>query len=215
MFDRLPDAATESETVPRAREHAHHLYAAYDGLFDVPPTTLSDQQASELVAMAGIYDLDTDRSHAEVWDDLRTVLTRTTPREVETFDPAPSAEPMTILLVEDDTETAADLTEALIEAGHNVVGPFHRAEAAEAAVGLHAIDVALLDINLSGDMDGVTLARSLKDRWGLTIVFLSGDVAAAARHAELAATVVLKPYSVRDVLASLTFLQARAGGVPG
>ena len=108
-----------------------------------------------------------------------------------------------VMVVEDDPDMAADLTALLIEAGHDVVGPFHSAEMAEAAGGLHAIDVALLDINLSGSMDGGALARSLVARWGLKVVFLSGDVTAAAGHADVAKAMVIKPYRGADVLAAI------------
>ncbi len=90
-----------------------------------------------------------------------------------------------------------------LEAGHGVVGPFQSAEEAEAAAGLHAIDVALLDINLSGAGDGGTLGRSLKARWGLKIIFLSGDVTAAASHADIAEAMIIKPYRGADVLGAL------------
>ena len=213
MFDRQPDAApqtaqTASENTPTARESAQRLRAAYDRLLDAPDTVLSETEASELTAMAGIYDLQTDRPHAETWSELRAVLAKSAPQEDAEVIPAEALDPMTVLVVEDDPETAADLTEALTDAGHSVVGPFHIAEAAEAAAALHQIDVALLDINLSGETDGVTLAQSLKDRWGLPILFLSGDVTAAARHADLAEAMVLKPYSGRDVLAALAHFQA-------
>jgi CheY-like chemotaxis protein len=115
---------------------------------------------------------------------------------------------MTILLVEDDPSAAADLAEVLDEAGHGVVGPFHNAESAEAAAALHAIDVALLDINLSGTTTGIELARRLKTRWDISVLFISGDATAARRHAHLADALVLKPYTGRQVLKAL-------GGVTG
>jgi CheY-like chemotaxis protein len=220
MFDRQPDAVTASTVpasvdtaandTPTARESAARLCAAYDRLLDAsdPDVALDETEASELIAMAGIYDLETDRPHAEVWAELRAVLDKSAPQEDSAVTPAEALEPMTVLVVEDDPETAADLTEALTDAGHSVVGPFHAAEAAEAAAALHRIDVALLDINLSGDTDGVALARSLKDRWGLPVLFLSGDVTATARHADLAEAIVLKPYAGRDVLAALAHFQA-------
>ena len=101
----------------------------------------------------------------------------------------------------------AHLTEALDAAGHRVVGPFHSAEAAEAATALHSIDLALLDINLSGEATGVDLARKLKSRWGMPVIFLSGDVTAAAHNAELAAAMVIKPYTGRDVLDAIARLE--------
>ena len=111
-----------------------------------------------------------------------------------------------ILLVEDDAEAAAALTEALDAAGHRVVGPFHSAEAAEAATALHPIDAALLDINLSGEMTGVELAEVLTARWDVRVIFISGDVSAAARHADLAEALVLKPYNGAQILEAVARL---------
>ena len=204
MTDRpLDDLRQDGRTASR---DSQALFAAYDRLLDTPGEVLEPRQASELTALAGVYDLDIDRSQAEIWSDLRSLITKSSPAMAE---PSQAIEPMTILVVEDDPETAADLTEALTDAGHSVVGPFHAAGPAEAAAALHSIDVALLDINLSGEIDGTTLARSLKDKWGLPIIFLSGDVTAIARHADLAEALVLKPYSAADVIDALGHLQAQ------
>ena len=46
----------------------------------------------------------------------------------------------------------------------------------------------------------MALARSLKDSWGVPVIFLTGNVAAAAANARLATALVLKPYGRRDVI---------------
>ena len=198
MFDGTRKAMLD-EGVELAR-----LRALYDGLLEPSPAEISDEARIDLDAMARIFDLDADRSAAEVWRDLRAVLTRqAAPRHAGDEGPAPTAPPLTIMVVEDDPVTAADLVDVLVEAGHGVVGPFSDPAAAVTAAGLHGIDLALVDINLIGDGDGVGLARALKDTWGVPVMFLSGDVAAAARHARLATALVLKPYGRRDVLAAI------------
>lgn len=191
---------------PVADTDVARLCALYDGLLARPDAVISAEAEAELGALAKIFDLDADRPAAELWPDLRAVLVRQSP--AERTEAAAGSERFTVLLVEDDAEAAAALTETLDEAGHRVVGPFHNAEAAEAATALHAIDVALLDINLSGPASGVDLARSLKTRWGVPVIFLSGDVTAAAQNAEMAAAMVIKPYTGRDVLDALARLAA-------
>ena len=210
MFDRLPHPDIAKADAGEAVERLCNLY---DGLIaDLHNESLSEAAAAELLAMARIYDLDTDRADAEVWRDLRLVLVRQTPVPA-TASGEPTVgdefEPLTLLLVEDDPETAADLMVVLTEAGYSVVGPFHHAEAAEAAVALHAVDLALMDINLSGETDGIELARTLKGRWGLPVLFLSGDVTAAAKNADLAEALVLKPYTGRQVLDAIARVTAR------
>ena len=198
MFDGNADATVGAD------DNVARLCALYDGLLEQSDATISAEAETELKALAKIFDLDADRPAAELWPYVRAVLVRQVPAEAPAV--APQAEALTVLLVEDDAEAAVALTEALDAAGHRVVGPFHSAEAAEAATALHPIDVALLDINLSGEATGVDLARSLKARWGVPVIFLSGDVSAAAANAELAAAMVIKPYTGRDVLDAIARL---------
>ena len=166
-----------------ANTDAARLCALYDGLLQAGGA-VSPEAERELRALAKIFDLDAERPAAELWPYVRAVLVRQAPAPERTS------------------------TEALDAAGHRVVGPFHSAEAAAAATALHPIDVALLDINLSGENTGVDLARSLKSRWGVPVIFLSGDVTAAAQNAELAAAMVIKPYRGRDVLDALSRLES-------
>jgi CheY-like chemotaxis protein len=201
MFDGSADSTAGAD------DNVARLCALYDGLLERSDATVSPEAETELKALAKIFDLDAERPVAELWPYVRAVLVRQVPAEAPAV--PPQAEALTVLLVEDDAEAAVALTEALDAAGHRVVGPFHSAEAAEAATALHPIDVALLDINLSGEATGVDLARSLKARWGVPVIFLSGDVSAAAANAELAAAMVIKPYTGRDVLDALARLEPR------
>jgi CheY-like chemotaxis protein len=210
MFDRPIETSPRPASTGETEQGIEQVCELYDGLLDTPSITMSEEDEGALAALAGVYDIDARRPNAEVWRDLRAVLTRQPARASEDAPAAvePAREPLTLLLVEDDPETAADLTAVLSEAGHNVVGPFHQAEAAEAAVALHNLDLALLDINLSGAQTGADLARVLKSRWGLPVMFLTGDLAQAAAHADLSEALILKPYSGRDVLEALAAYQA-------
>ena len=200
MFDRPPPSQPDAAEVA---ESVHRLCRLYDSRLAETGGDLSPENARELRAMAAIYDLDTDRPSTEVWRDLRAVVTRQAPLDAT----APAeVEALTLLVVEDDPDAAASLTELLTEAGHNVVGPFHSAAAAEAAAALHSIDAALLDINLSGEMTGVELARALTDRWAVRVIFISGDVAAAAKNADMAEALVLKPYNGAQILEAVARL---------
>jgi CheY-like chemotaxis protein len=77
-----------------------------------------------------------------------------------------------ILVVEDEFLLACMLEEELRAFGHGVIGPFaNRAEAAEAAR-RERPDVAILDINLAGDMV-YPLADELAAR-GIPFLFLTG-----------------------------------------
>lgn len=190
-------------------EDVRRLCARYDALLNDADAPLDAEARDQLKALAAIYDLDTGRTPDAVWRDLRGVLVRQSPTagaEVETLPPAP---PITVMVVEDDPVIAADLTETLLDAGHGVVGPFQSAEAALASAGLQSLDLALIDINLSAGGSGVELARSLRDAWGLPVMFLSGDVTTAARHADLAAALVIKPFRGAEVLQAIDRAVAR------
>ena len=200
MFDRPPPFQDNSDLVA---DSVDRLCSLYDARLSAAGGDLSADDARELNAMAAIYDLDTDRPASEVWRDLRAVITRQAPATSADAAPPTDAEALTLLVVEDDPDAAASLTELLTEAGHSVVGPFHNAAAAEAAAALHSIDAALLDINLSGEMTGVELAQVLTGRWDVRVIFISGDIAAAARNADMAEALVLKPYPGAQSLAAV------------
>ncbi len=196
------DATSNTEIDDRTPydESVARLCALYDDLLGTADAALAPEGLSELVAMAGIFDLDTDQSPHAIWRDLRAVLVRQAPTTHAQGGKIVFDRGLTLMVVEDDPEMAMDLTEALVLAGHRVIGPFHNAEAAEVSAALHPIDLALLDINLSGEGTGADLALALRDRWGVPSIFLSGDVSAAARHADFARRIVIKPYGTADVL---------------
>lgn len=188
-------------------DDASRLIAQYDArLAEVGDIGLSAAADAELRALARIFDLSADGPATELWPRLRNLLSKQIPAST-TQEPSMTQEPMTVLVVEDDADAAAALTEALDDAGHRVVGPFHSAEAASAATALHQIDLALLDINLSGEATGIDLAKSLKAQWGVPVIFVSGDVSEAARHSDIAAAMIIKPYSANDVLGAISRIE--------
>ncbi|NBB65742.1 response regulator [Pseudomonas sp. ODNR1LW] len=213
MFDRPPPSRRPTQN-PQA-DSVERLCRLYDARLAQADGRLSPDHARDLEALAGLFGLDADRPVAALWRELRRRILRRAAGQEEA--PAPKAalaapgsavagEPLTLLVVEDDPETAADLTAFLIEAGHRVVGPFHNAAAAEAAAALHPVDAALLDINLSDGADGSVLAESLIRRWGVRIIFVSGDGPALERQAGLADVVVMKPYTGAQILAAVAGL---------
>lgn len=187
------------------------LCASYDRLLE-EGSRLDAQADGELRALARIFDLPSEGPAGEVWQRVRGLLVKQLPAQPFEFesnseDDVMQREALNILLVEDDPDAAAALTEALDHAGHRVIGPFHSAETAEASTGHHQIDLALLDINLSGKATGVDLARKLKSSWGVPVIFISGDVTTAARHADMASAMIIKPYASADVLKAINSLE--------
>jgi DNA-binding response OmpR family regulator len=81
-----------------------------------------------------------------------------------------------ILLVEDEFLTAALLGDELAEAGFRIVGPFGTLASARAAAGTEDFDLALLDVNLRGELV-YPLAEDLVAH-GVPVVLVSGYTAA-------------------------------------
>ena len=106
-----------------------------------------------------------------------------------------------MLLVEDDHEVAALVTEMLRELGWGVT----RAATAEAALGALAnnrdIGLVFSDVMMPGGMNGVELAQEIRRRRpSLPIVLTSGYSEAAAHDARAAGISLLpKPYRLEQL----------------
>ncbi|MCB1062620.1 MAG: response regulator [Verrucomicrobiae bacterium] len=111
-----------------------------------------------------------------------------------------------ILIVEDDRIVASDLRATLERLGHTVSGPANTGEAALVLAEKRAPDLALVDIRLGGAVDGISLAVSLRRKFGTPVVFLTGysadAVFARAREAGPAGY-LRKPFSDGELAASI------------
>ena len=96
MFDRPPQS-TPGTAIPTddAAASVERLCRQYDSRLNENDGVLSPEDERELKAMAAIYDLDTDRSPAEVWRDLRAVVTRQAPLPNEDTPLTASTAPLT------------------------------------------------------------------------------------------------------------------------
>ena len=117
-----------------------------------------------------------------------------------------------VLLVEDDDEVAALVSEMLDELGYQVI----RAGSAVAALGALAngrkVDIVFSDIMMPGGMNGVELAREIRARRGdLPVLLTSGYSEAARRDAEADGVLILpKPYRMEELSAALASVSAPA-----
>ena len=80
--------------------------------------------------------------------------------------------PLRVLIVEDEYYLAADLAEALQARGARIVGPVGTFDEALAAVAADEIDMALLDMNLRGEMSFAVAERL--DEAGIPFVIATG-----------------------------------------
>ncbi len=78
-----------------------------------------------------------------------------------------------ILVVEDEALVASYIQEVLEESGFTVAGVASSGPEAISLAGDSRPDLALVDIRLAGPMDGIEVARLMRDRFSIRSIFLS------------------------------------------
>ena len=80
-----------------------------------------------------------------------------------------------VLAIEDSPFQAEMLANKLVSGGYELVGPFNNGEKAFAHLANLEVkpDVAILDIEIEGKMDGIETAKELHSKYGISIIFLS------------------------------------------
>ena len=116
---------------------------------------------------------------------------------------APVSPKATILIVDDEPDVREVLEEYFVAHGYAAIGA-ESASAARAVAAAHAIDLALVDINMPGE-DGLSLARHLRERYAkIAIVMLTsaGTVVDRIVGLEMGADdYVPKPFDPRELVA--------------
>jgi DNA-binding NarL/FixJ family response regulator len=108
-----------------------------------------------------------------------------------------------ILVVEDDYFVALDLEGGLRAAGLDVVGPVPTAEEALTLAKSEKPLLAVMDIRLAGEKDGIDAALELYRELGIRCIFASAHVEPPYRQRAAAAAPlgwVQKPYSIGAVV---------------
>lgn len=107
-----------------------------------------------------------------------------------------------LLIVEDELLVARDIAQQLEEMEYQVVGRAARGEEVSDQVEAVRPDLVLMDIQLAGEMDGITTAQMVHDRFGIPVIFLtafaSDEVLERAKLAEPFGY-ILKPFSEREL----------------
>jgi DNA-binding response OmpR family regulator len=104
---------------------------------------------------------------------------------------------MRVLIVEDEP-MIAELLEAVVqESGHESIGPVSTVEQALAYA--PRADIALVDLSLSDGNSGQLLARRLIDRFGIDVIFVTGDPGPVQQGFDGALAVVRKPFRDEEI----------------
>lgn len=108
---------------------------------------------------------------------------------------------MRVLIVEDESLIAELLETVVQEQGHETIGPVSTMEQALAYA--PRTDIALVDLGLSDGNSGHLLARRLIDRFGIDVIFVTGDPGPVQQGFDGALAVVRKPFSDEDIVDAL------------
>jgi len=118
-----------------------------------------------------------------------------------------------VLIVEDEPIVALDLQQEIEDFGCEVVGLAESADEALMAVEENRPDLALMDIRITGSMDGIEVAKLLRDTYGVPVVFLtsySDDTTISRAAREMPYGYLTKPFQTRELKATLQVALAKA-----
>ena len=114
-----------------------------------------------------------------------------------------------ILIVEDEPLVAFDNEQSLAEAGYEVVGTVDNLADAVRVLADEEVDLVLSDIKLSGEGDGMDVARAASAK-SVPVLFVTGNCPVEARS--LGIGCLAKPYTDRILRAALEALDAKLQG---
>ena len=109
-----------------------------------------------------------------------------------------------VLIVEDESSQAHNLSALLADSGYDVVGVVPTAEDALAVYQNCVPEYAVIDYNLGSPINGLTLARHLNDRYPTRVVIVTGDPSAVVADGQrFVKRTVAKPYMAKELLSVL------------
>lgn len=108
---------------------------------------------------------------------------------------------MHVLIVEDEFLIASLLEAIVEEQGHERLGPVSTVEQALAYA--PRADIALVDLGLADGNSGRLLARRLVDRFGIQVIFVTGDASSLQDGFDGAIAVIQKPFRDDEIASAL------------
>ena len=108
-----------------------------------------------------------------------------------------------VVIVEDEFLVALQLEDILLDLDYCVVGTLPDKASADALA--HPADVALVDLNLRDGPTGLAIARSLSERFGTRIIYVTANSGQIGVPADTALGVVHKPFSRDTIEAAVAY----------
>jgi CheY-like chemotaxis protein len=119
-----------------------------------------------------------------------------------------------VLIVEDEQIIAADLRNKLVRMGHEIVGMAITGTEAISLAEQFRPDLVLMDVQLEGSMTGTEAARTIQERTGAQIIFITAFPGVFLRDpAQMTEPGIClgKPFSRLQLEAALTAAGANVG----
>jgi CheY-like chemotaxis protein len=115
-----------------------------------------------------------------------------------------------VLIVEDEPIVRMSISDALVQAGFEVLTSPKGAEALELIAKRQDVFAVVSDIAMPGSIDGVELAREVQRRWpGIEIVLVSGQMEPLKPHFPEGAFFLPKPFKASTLLRLLRDMAER------
>ena len=111
-----------------------------------------------------------------------------------------------ILIVEDEPLIADDLAFTLKDIGYGIAGICMSANEALSLIDKEEVDLILMDINIEGEMDGISLAEEVKKLYDIPIIYLTSysDQSTLERAKKTKPLAYLvKPINEKDLLTTI------------
>lgn len=125
-----------------------------------------------------------------------------------------STEKASIIVVEDETIVALDIKRRLEKLGYRIIGLASTADQCLGLVEKTKPNLVLMDISLTGSMDGIEAAEILHKRFLIPVIFLTANSdKSTLQRASLAEAYgyILKPFSERELASTIEMALYRNG----
>jgi CheY-like chemotaxis protein len=115
----------------------------------------------------------------------------------------PSNRPV-VLVVEDEVLIRMNATDMVVEAGFEAIAASHADEAIRILESRNDIRAVFTDVQMPGSIDGMRLARVVRDRWPpVALIVTSGKTDGLERDLPNGGKILPKPYDQVQVEAAL------------
>lgn len=107
-----------------------------------------------------------------------------------------------VLIVEDDAVSAMLLQRALEKNMHDILGVVDTGEKALEMLAENQVDIVMMDINLAGELDGITTTEIINEKYDVPVVYLSASSDAETMNKVVGtnpSAYVIKPFNIREL----------------